>query len=233
MQAAVDYFSNLGWTVVGNPSAINLNWNGADLVFTMGKGSNMRVLAVELKNVAGNINLGTLGKSATGDYGGSISRFIRSAGRFQNSSAAQLRLMSQTVLQGAKSGTLENALFTTSNRVSAGAQAQFNGVYRLGQNGEVIVDKAISGRSFLQGARDALSSTWSSVKSAASSAWDSVKSKGGQIAPLLSGAVRSLSVTLNSTETSVGFPVPLPGFIFDPTNPYSPLYNPAFQRCVD
>ncbi len=141
--------------------------------------------------------------------------------------------MSQTVLKGAQSGTLENALFTTSNKVSAEAQAQFNGVYRLGQNGEVIVDKAIRGRSFLQGARDTLSSSWGSVRSAASSTWDSVKLKGGQIATSLSAAARSLSVTLNSAETSVGFPMVLPGIALDPTNPESPLYNPAFQRAVD
>ncbi|MCP4426770.1 MAG: RHS repeat-associated core domain-containing protein, partial [Chloroflexi bacterium] len=91
VRLAIEYFSGLGWQVVGDPSLINPSWNGADLVFTSEEGA--RVLAVELKDVSGNVNLGTLGKSRIfGDYGGSIDRVIRSAGRFINSSKDQLRL---------------------------------------------------------------------------------------------------------------------------------------------
>jgi len=57
VQAAIDYFAKQGWQIVGDPLLINPNWNGADLVFTMGSGKDMRVLAVELKNITGNVTL--------------------------------------------------------------------------------------------------------------------------------------------------------------------------------
>ena len=71
MQQAIKFFTEAEWLVVGDPSKISPNWNGADLVFTRAA----RALAVELKDIAGNVDLGTLGKSARfGDYGGSIDR---------------------------------------------------------------------------------------------------------------------------------------------------------------
>jgi len=148
IQAAIDYFSSIGWQIVGDPSLIHPNWNMADLVFTGPEG---RVLAVELKEVAGNINLGTLERSPTiGDYGGSLTRIVRSASRFENSSVDQLRSMSRTVLDAARAGKLENALFharsVASNelqKTSTCVQNLFSGVYRLGQNGVVQVTKSL------------------------------------------------------------------------------------------
>jgi RHS repeat-associated protein len=140
MQQAIDFFTSQGWQIVGNPALINASWNGADLVFVSSDGG--RVLAVELKDVSGNVNLGTLGRGVGGEYGGSLARFTNSAFRFLNSSNAQLRLMSQIVFNASESGTLENALFTSSKEVSAGAQGVFNGVYKA-NNGNVIADKAL------------------------------------------------------------------------------------------
>jgi uncharacterized protein RhaS with RHS repeats len=119
MRQAIEYFKGLGWVLVGKADQINQHWNGADLVFTTGIGQNMRVLAVELKDVTGQVNLGTLGRSKVyDDYGGSIKRIVRSAARFASSSKEQLRLMSQAVLKGRALGTLENALFTAAKGVS-------------------------------------------------------------------------------------------------------------------
>jgi RHS repeat-associated protein len=144
VQQAIDYYTSLGWEVVGDPSVIHANWNMADLVFTAEEGN--RVLAVELKDVTGSVDLGTLGKSARyGDYGGSLARLARQSQRLYNSSASQLRLMSRTVCDASDAGTLENALFTSSKTtsVSASAQAQFDGVYRATQSGQIEIDKAI------------------------------------------------------------------------------------------
>jgi RHS repeat-associated protein len=141
MQEAIDYFTSLGWEVVGDPSLIHPNWNMADLVFTKPDG---RVLAVELKDVAGNVNLGTLGKSALfGDYGGSIDRILRSARRFKGSSVEQFRLMCQAVLKGDEAGKLENALFTSSPGVSEGAQNIFGEVVRAGKEGVEVIKTSV------------------------------------------------------------------------------------------
>jgi hypothetical protein len=142
MQQAIKFFTEQGWQVVGDPSKINLNWNGADLVFTREGG---RVLAVELKDIAGKVNLGTLGWSEKGlDYGGSITRVARSAARFAESSVDQMRLMSQTVRAAKEAGDLENALFASAEGVTEKAQAQFGGVYRAARDGQVVVEKALA-----------------------------------------------------------------------------------------
>jgi RHS repeat-associated protein len=143
MQQAIKFFTDNGWQSVGDPSKISPNWNGADLVFTMREGG--RTLTVELKDIAGKVNLGTLGWSEKGqDYGGSIDRVARSAARFAKSSADQLRLMSQTVRTAKEAGTLENALFASAEGVTDKAQAQFGGVYRTTRDGQVIVEKALA-----------------------------------------------------------------------------------------
>jgi RHS repeat-associated protein len=142
MQQAIKFFAEQGWQVVGDPSKINPNWNGADLVFTREGG---RVLAVELKAIAGKVNLGTLGWSEKGvDYGGSISRVARSAARFVGSSVEQLRLQSQTVKVANDAGTLENALFTSAEGVTQKAQQQFGAVYRVAKDSAVIAEKAVA-----------------------------------------------------------------------------------------
>jgi RHS repeat-associated protein len=92
MQQAIAYFQELGWTVVGDPSTISPYANGPDLVFIAENG--LRTLAVELKDVTGSVNLGTLGKSRYGDYGGSIDRLARSTKRLYDSSNEQLSLFS-------------------------------------------------------------------------------------------------------------------------------------------
>lgn len=167
----------------------------------------MRVLAVELKDVTGNVNLGTLGKSPKfPDYGGSIDRIVRSASRFANSSKEQLRLMSQTILKGDTLGTLENALFTSAKGVSEeapgvseGAQAQFNGVYRVLQNGQIrAIKDEINSPSF-----------WTRVGTAGSTAWASFKAWGTQLVTDLTSATTTLPVFY------------LPPAVFDPR--YSPL----------
>lgn len=141
MQQAIKFFTEAGWQAVGDPSKINPNWNGADLVFTRAG----RVLAVELKDIAGKVDLGTLGWSEKGqDYGGSINRVARSAARFAESSVEQLRLMSQTVRDAKSAGTLENALFTSAEGVTQKAQEQFGAAYRVAKDGAVIAEKAVA-----------------------------------------------------------------------------------------
>jgi RHS repeat-associated protein len=181
VQQAIDYFTSLGWEFVGDPSQLNPNANGADLVFT---GNGGRVLGVELKDVAGSLDLGTLGRSARfGDYGGSITRIVRSAERFANSSNDQLRLMSQTILEGNENGTLENALFTSSRgtSISANAQAQFNGVYRVSGSGEVIVEKPID--PIANGP-----SLWENVARRTGEMWYAVQNWGTQLLSILVNA---------------------------------------------
>jgi RHS repeat-associated protein len=130
IQTAINYFESQGYQIVGNVAgalAKSINANGADLVFQAKNSAT--VLAVELKNTAGDVNLGTLGKNAVGSYGGSIAQVVRSAARFVNSSNTQLADESQAIQQAYQSGNLQNALFTTSQNVSQAAQAQFNQVY--------------------------------------------------------------------------------------------------------
>lgn len=141
---AIAYFESLGWQVVGDPTVLPETTNGPDLVFTAQEGA--RVLAVEVKNVADNISLSTLGESVKyGDYGGSIARLMRRSLDYYNSSNAQLRLMCRTVQNAAREGTLENALYTSSKATSISQSAQdlFNGVYRVARNGEVVVEKGL------------------------------------------------------------------------------------------
>jgi RHS repeat-associated protein len=192
MRQAIGYFTSLGWQVVGDPSLINQYWNGADLVFTTGSGDSIRVLAVELKDVMGNVNLGTLGRSKVyGDYGGSIERILRSASRFANSTKDQLRLMSQTVLKGNALGTLQNALFTSAKGVpdeavgvSEGAQAQFNGVFRVLQDGKIgAIKNEIESPGF-----------WARVGAATSTAWSTVRAWGTQLVTDLCSATTSLPI---------------------------------------
>jgi RHS repeat-associated protein len=69
---AVDYFTQMGWTVVGHPEDKSIYTNGADLVFTRGK-EIVEVLSVELKNVKSTIFISTLGQSPkTGVIGGTL-----------------------------------------------------------------------------------------------------------------------------------------------------------------
>ncbi len=154
LREAIDYFASLGWQLVGKANLINPYWNGPDLVFLPEELPELvfvsedaaRVLAVELKDVAGSVNLGTLGWSINYEnYGGSIERLGLSSLRYLNSSNEQLRIMCKTTYDAYKAGTLENAIFTSSKStsISLNAQAQFNGAYRIGQDGKVIVEKAI------------------------------------------------------------------------------------------
>ena len=105
--------------------------NGADLVFKNGQ----QVLGVELKNLSSDsVNLGTLGKNAADNYGGSIDRIVNSATRFYNSSNEQLQQESQAVKDAYDSGNLQNALYTNAGNVSDDAQKLFNGVYTDAEN---------------------------------------------------------------------------------------------------
>jgi hypothetical protein len=182
------------------------------LVFTTGSGENMKVLAVELKDVTGSVNLGTLGRSSRfPDYGGSIERILRSASRFANSSKEQLRLMCQTVLKGNELGTLQNALFTSAKGVSEeavgvseGAQAQFNGVFRVLQDGNIrAIKDEIESPGF-----------WAKVGAAASTGWSAVRAWGTQLVTDLSSTTLSLPVFY------------LPYGTLDPMqNPWAPWYS--------
>ena len=83
IQQVINFFTGKGYEIVGNTAdaaAKSIYTNGADLVFKANQTA--EVLAVEVKNVVGNVNLGTLGKNAAGDYGSSITRVVNSAGRF-------------------------------------------------------------------------------------------------------------------------------------------------------
>jgi RHS repeat-associated protein len=212
MQQAIDYFKGIGWELVGHASQINQYWNGADLVFTSGSGEKMRVLAIELKDVTGPVNLGTLGKSKIyDDYGGSIPRIVRSATRFAESSKEQLRLMSQAVLKGKELGTLENALFTSAKGVSEEAsgiseqaQAQFEGAYRVLQDGKIrAIKDGIKAPGLL-----------AKVSATASTAWSAARGWGTQ-----------LVTNLSNTSPSVPF-IYVPYFLLDPMqDPSAPWYQ--------
>jgi RHS repeat-associated protein len=185
MQQAIDYFTGIGWELVGDASQINPNWNGPDLVFFSSQDG--RVLAVELKDVANNVNLGTLGKSpVSGTYGGSMGRLASSTERFYNSSKDQLRLMCRTVYDAIAAGKAENAIFTSAPKISEGAQGQFEGAYRVAQNGQIISDKALE--------EVRRPSFWTKVGAAASSAWHGLKAWGTQ-----------LTTSLASTEVVLPF----------------------------
>jgi hypothetical protein len=126
IQAAISYFQNIGYQVVGNPTVKSIYANGADLVFRAKDSA--EVLAVELKNTA-TVNLSTLGRNAVGNYGGSIARVISSANRFITSSNSQLREESQAILRAAQDGNLRNALYTTAKNVSDTARDFFDDIY--------------------------------------------------------------------------------------------------------
>ena len=174
LKQAIDYFKSLGWQLVGDASLINAYWNGPDLVFIPEElpellfisEDGLKVLAVELKDVAGSVNIGTLGWSVRYEnYGGSIERLGVSSLRFMNSSNPQLSDMCKTTYEAYKAGTLENAIFTSSKTtsISANAQAQFNGVYRVGEDGQVIIEKAI-GEIKKPGFWAALGGVWQNIK---------------------------------------------------------------------
>jgi len=133
----------MGWEVVGDPTKLNINMNGPDILFKSGN----RVLAVELKlgDSFRNFSQSRLGwASGSQSWGGSLERLGSFAKRFGGSSNAQLRLMANTIKQASASGQLENALYATSEKVSEGVRGLFNGVYRVSRNGgDVTVDKAL------------------------------------------------------------------------------------------
>ncbi len=142
------FFQAMGYIIIGNPIDKSPNANGADMVAVLKQGETViRVLTIELKDVSGQVNLGTLGKSSgrLTDYGGSIARVIRSAFRFEESSNQQLRIESETILKGKEAGNLQNVLVTTSKSVSSKAQDVFNGVYSNFKNSTAETIKALPG----------------------------------------------------------------------------------------
>lgn len=105
--------------------------NGADLVFTKANeiGEIIQVMAVEVKNTVGNVNLGTLGlNQLKTNYGGSIDRLISTALRFLHSSNPQLNTESNIIKDAYNGGYLTNTLVTTSNHVSKEVNKIFNEV---------------------------------------------------------------------------------------------------------
>ena len=138
-QEAIDFFTNLGWAKIGDPTTKNIFTNGADLVFKQ----DARVLAVELKDISGTVNLGTLGRNALGMRGGSIDQIVRTAGRFASSSIAQLRAESEAILTAKNTNQLINALYSNAKGVSQGACDIFTGVYNRAKDGVADTIKAI------------------------------------------------------------------------------------------
>ena len=158
IQGAITFFQQQAYEIVGTvESALSksIYANGADLVFQKGA----ETLAVELKNVSSNIDLGTLGKSSIGDYGGSIDRVIRSATRLQTSSTDQLAQESRAVLDAGNN--LKTALFTNAGKVSQGAQDVFDQVYTNAKGNVADAIKALPA---------AASSTATSIQAAVNSA---------------------------------------------------------------
>ncbi len=133
---AIYYFTTLGYSVVGDPFSKSIYTNGADLVFKAKDG--VSVLAVELKNVSGSVNLGTLGRTASGNIGGTINQILVGAAKFQKSSDSQLFAESDAIIKAAESGNLKNALFTPSQSVSDGVRSLFNGVYSINVKNDVV-----------------------------------------------------------------------------------------------
>ncbi|PKO19562.1 MAG: hypothetical protein CVU38_21530, partial [Chloroflexi bacterium HGW-Chloroflexi-1] len=178
VQQALDFFGKLGWVIVGDPSTINMSWNGADLVF---KAKDGQLLVVELKNVARNVDLGTLRWSqAFQDFGGGIDRTVRQAGRLKDADDLQLRLMSRTILNAVKEGkSIQNALFTSAPGVSANAQNEFNGVYLAGQG---------TGVQALKSAASPTQGFWGQISQTASAAWSGIQAAGAALATGIASA---------------------------------------------
>jgi hypothetical protein len=140
------FITNLGYTIVGDPTSKSIYANGADMVaFKELSGQITETLAIELKNVSGSINLGTLGKSTgtVADYGGSISRVLRGADKFANSNIEQLKQESEALRTGSAVGNLRNVLITNSNNVSSAVKEQFDGVFSGFKDGAANVIKAL------------------------------------------------------------------------------------------
>jgi hypothetical protein len=138
IRQVIQLVQNLGYSIVGNPAGKSPNANGADMVAVMKNGVQIiDTLAIEMKNVVGNVNLGTLEKSGgtLPDYGGSIPRVVRSAYRFFNSQDEQLRMESNAIINAYRSNSLRNILVTTGDKVSSNAQKVFDGVYSGVKNG--------------------------------------------------------------------------------------------------
>ncbi|MBN1139990.1 MAG: Ig-like domain-containing protein [Anaerolineae bacterium] len=91
-----------------------------------------------------------------------------------------------TVYDAISAGKAENAIFTSAPKISEGAQGQFEGAYRVAQNGKVIADKALE--------EVRRPSFWTKFGAAASSAWQGLKAWGTQ-----------LTTNLASTEVVLPF----------------------------
>jgi hypothetical protein len=76
--------------------------------------------------------------------------------------------MCRTVRDAYENGTLENALFTSSKTtsISGNAQAEFTGVYRATQEGQVVTEKAL---------QEVKSGFWGTVGAGVSAAWNHTK----------------------------------------------------------
>jgi RHS repeat-associated protein len=146
LQQAEDWLKSLGLSIVGDPTLKSIYANGADLVAQVKNEVDqvIQTIAVELKDVTGNVNLGTLGSSEKfNDYGGSITRIIRSADRLISSSVDQIRIESEQIKNAIDSGNLQNMLITTGQNVSLEAQKQFNYVYSNFKDGVADAIKAL------------------------------------------------------------------------------------------
>ena len=145
IQNAINFFTNLGYAVVGNPLVKSINANGPDIVFQkLDEGEKViETLCVECKDVANSVNLGTLGKNVSGDYGGSLNQVLSTADRLANTSNAQLQEEFEAVRQGQAAGNLTNALYTTAGKVSEQAQNVFNYVYAGAANATAVTLKTI------------------------------------------------------------------------------------------
>jgi hypothetical protein len=114
------------------------NTNGSDLVVQ----NAIETISVECKQLtSGNVTLGTLGKNALGERGGSINQVISTARRLTNTSVSQLQMEFEAVKNAYSDGTLKNALFTNAEKASKGAQDVFNYVYVAAANGTATVIK--------------------------------------------------------------------------------------------
>jgi hypothetical protein len=145
IQQAVHFFTNLVYSVVGNPMSKSIYSNGADIVAQKinEAGQIVETLCIECKQVSGSVNLGTLGKNVDGHPGGSLQQTMKTATRIQNTSRPQLRAEIDAIRQGYAAGNLKNALYTSARHVSDGARNVFNYVYPADASGAAQAAKEI------------------------------------------------------------------------------------------
>ena len=143
IQDAVRFLQSIGYSIVGDPTVKSIYSNGTDIVAQKVNeiGIVKETLLVEVKQTA-EVTLGTLGRDKVGNLGGTVDRGIRTALRLANTSKDQFSMEFKAIKEGQQAGNLQNALYTTADKISTRARDAFNYVYVATANGAVSTIKA-------------------------------------------------------------------------------------------